>query len=64
MGRKKVVTWGSPRGNRTRICQDCEARFRAAGEWPKDQYGEEYCKIYMGLTPGVCHYCEPEVVEA
>lgn len=43
-----VRTWQSPKGFEVELTEDQERRFRAAGFWPKDTYGQEF----SGLTQG------------
>lgn len=45
----RVVTYQSPRGNKINICPACESRLNAAGTWPRDASGEEYCQVSHGL---------------
>ena len=52
----QTVIYASPRGGRISICTACERRLRAAGEWPKDRHGEEYCQVHRGRAPGHCDY--------
>jgi uncharacterized C2H2 Zn-finger protein len=56
--RTKVVTWQDSRGNTIDVCPQCEAKFRAKGEWPKHPgTGEEYAQVHRGLHVGICDYC-------
>jgi hypothetical protein len=36
------------------ICRSCEARLRAAREWPRDWHGQEYCQVSISQRPGLC----------
>jgi hypothetical protein len=58
---KKVVTWQSPSGRTIHICPACERKLQAAGDWPKDRIGQEYCQVSHGLHEGVCNLCDSEV---
>jgi hypothetical protein len=54
----KVITWQTDSGDKINICRECESRLRAEGEWPRNQRGEEYCQVSMGLHRGHCDTCE------
>lgn len=54
----KVLTWESPSNRTINVCQSCEEALRAKHEWPKDNRGEEYCRIgFGGLHDGICTLC-------
>lgn len=47
--RDKVVTWQSPNGETINLTRDEEKQYLAAGTWPRDSRGEEYCTVSHGL---------------
>lgn len=56
---KKVVTYQSTREFYD-ICESCAEKFKKLGEWPRDQWGEEFFSVYMGLHIGDCDACLDE----
>lgn len=48
----KVITYQSPRGGTINVTPRQEAAYRAAGTWPRDRFGEEYCSVSHGLHVG------------
>jgi hypothetical protein len=52
----KVITWQSANGETIAICPTCQATLEAAGQWPKDSRGGEYCRVSHGLHRGSCEY--------
>lgn len=54
---KQVVTWITPQGMTTDICDECARKYEAAGTWPKDLWGREYCTVAHGHHIGDCDYC-------
>ena len=53
---KKVVTYQTATGNKIDICQKCERERK--GNWPKNDRGEEYATVSMGLHKGECDICK------
>jgi hypothetical protein len=45
----QVVTYQTSRDQRMDICPECAERLRAAGQWPRNSFGEEFCTVYRGL---------------
>jgi len=54
-----VVTYQAPGSNKTiDVCPKCAARMKAAGVWPHDHNGREYCQVQQGLHfAGICETC-------
>jgi hypothetical protein len=48
----KVVTYQAPNGETLNITSGAEAIMLAAGYWPKNSRGEEFCKVSRGLHFG------------
>ena len=59
MKKQQVVTWQSPHGDKIRVTPKQERLADAAGVWPRDSRGEEYCQVYFGL-----HYDTPTYTDA
>lgn len=53
-----VVKYESTYSRYCSVCSDCEARYKAAGVWPKDNSGEEYAKVSHGRHEARCQACE------
>lgn len=54
-----VITYQSPRGDKTSLTDQMERTFRDLGTWPKDDSGQEYCQVYKGKHLG---YADPWVL--
>ena len=60
--RSKVVTYQAPGSNdRIALTNPQARRLRAAGRWPKNSRGVEYCDVYQGLTVGSPTYSDEEL---
>jgi hypothetical protein len=55
----KVITWQSPSGATIDVTPAQEAMLQAAGVWPRDESGGEYCSVSHGL-----HHGEPTFTDA
>jgi len=53
---KKIITWATPAGKTKNICKSCEKKL--AGNWPKDENGNEYCQVQHGEHSGQCDICQ------
>jgi hypothetical protein len=60
---KKVVTWQSPNEWRISVTPKQERLADAAGVWPRDPKGAEYCQVYYGLHYGTPTYTDEEWAE-
>jgi hypothetical protein len=47
-----VITWQSPSGHDIDITIGQERELDAAGIWPRDDTGQEYCTVSHGLHNG------------
>ena len=52
---KKVITYQAPDSAAIDICQDCESKL--AGNWPRNNKGEEFCSVSHGLHDDECDVC-------
>ncbi len=56
---RTVITYSSGR-SQISICTLCERRHEAAGTWPSDTWGTEYCTVSHGEHEGVCDLSRAE----
>jgi hypothetical protein len=61
--KKQVVTWQSPNEWRISVTPKQERLADAAGVWPRDSKGAEYCQVYYGLHYGTPTYTDEEWAE-
>ncbi len=57
----KVITWQAPGGAEIDVTPAQETMLTAAGKWPRDQSGQEYCTVSRGLHQGEPTFTDAEL---
>lgn len=59
--RSKVITYSAPSGGEISLTRSQAKRLTAAGRWPRNARGEEYCQVSHGLHTGDVSYTDAEI---
>lgn len=56
----QVVTYNTLRGDAINLCEAHQAEYEANHDWPRNNWGEEYCQVMHGFHLGICTACPPD----
>ena len=57
----KVITYQAPNGSKIDVTDKQAKMMEAAGVWPKNNRGEDYCQVSQGLHAGEPTYNDEQI---